>query len=78
MDDKELYTRRALEEIDDLSKVTRIAERRYHRFKNWGADKLAHKYLNVATALLDLKVELTRLERKRQAAKEALLKDVSV
>lgn len=75
MDDQEMYTRRAIEEIDQLTAVTRIAERRYHRFKEWGADRLAHKFLNVATALLDLKTELVSLERKREAMKEALLKE---
>ena len=79
MDEQEFYTRRAIEEIDQLTEATRIAERRYHKFKYWKADRLAHKFLNVATALLDLKIELTNLERKREAAKEALLKeDVSV
>jgi len=75
MSEKEMYVRRAIEEIDQLTEVTRIAERRYHKFKHWGADRLAHKFLNVATALLDLKVELTSLERQRQAAAEALIRD---
>ena len=67
--------RRRLEQIDQLTEITRLAEARYHRVKSLGDDVMARHYLQVASALLALKAELVRREDRQRKALEALAAD---
>lgn len=64
--------RRRLEQIDQLTEITRLAEARYQRCKSLGDSVLASNYLQVASALLSLKAELVRREDRQRKALEAL------
>jgi len=64
--------RRRLEQIDQLTEITRLAEARYQRCKSLGDSVLASNYLQVASALLSLKAELVRREDRQRRALEAL------
>ena len=64
--------RRRLEQIDQLTEITRLAEARYRRCKSLGDSVLASNYLQVASALLSLKAELVRREDRQRKALEAL------
>jgi len=67
--------RRRLEQIDQLTEITRLAEARYQRTKSLGDEVMARHYLQVASALLALKAELVRREDRQRKALEALAAD---
>ena len=69
-----MYTKRRIEQIEQLDQVVRQAEQKAAKFKEWGDKQFASYYATIAMATLAMKAELLRREQRQKAALDALQK----